>query len=261
MAPTKSRPLGVIEQGWCRAVAGGTGTTVVAFLSKEAPDASRLRNALCKIQNTHPVLRSAIHTDPASPTGFSFVIPPSPPPLPIESFDLLHTSALLGSGGGDGLPLLPFHVVLEHELNRDTWSSDSRRHGFCDVFRVCLYALPEGRWALVLRFHTAACDRTTAVGMLRELAELTAAAADAVPGNVAGRAAMASSIEELIPKVKASKALWTRGVDVLGYSVKSLRLSNLKFDDAKSRRSSEVVRLQMDQNETARLLLVSTLSI
>lgn len=64
-------------------------------------------------------------------------------------------------------------------------------------------------------------------------------------------------IEDLIPSGKAKKTLWARGVDMFGYSVGSLRLTNLKFKDTRSPRSSQVVRLQMNKNETQRIIAVS----
>jgi hypothetical protein len=64
-------------------------------------------------------------------------------------------------------------------------------------------------------------------------------------------------IEDLIPNRKAKKPLWARGVDMLSYSVASLGLTNLKFKDTRSPRSSQVVRLQMNQNETQKILVVS----
>lgn len=64
-------------------------------------------------------------------------------------------------------------------------------------------------------------------------------------------------IEDLIPNGKAKKPLRSRGVDMLSYSVSSLRLTNLKFKDTRSPRSSQVVRLQMNQNETEKILAVS----
>ena len=64
-------------------------------------------------------------------------------------------------------------------------------------------------------------------------------------------------IEDLIPNRKAKKPLWARGVDMLNYSVASLGLTNLKFKDTRSPRSSQVVRLQMNQNETQKILVVS----
>ncbi|XP_021819093.1 uncharacterized protein LOC110761015 isoform X2 [Prunus avium] len=43
-------------------------------------------------------------------------------------------------------------------------------------------------------------------------------------------------------------------MDMLSYSVNSLRLTNLKFNDTKSTRVSQVVRLQMNEDDTQRVL-------
>ncbi|XVF55753.1 hypothetical protein PTKIN_Ptkin06aG0062100 [Pterospermum kingtungense] len=61
-------------------------------------------------------------------------------------------------------------------------------------------------------------------------------------------------IEDLIPKRMAKKTLWARGVDMLGYSVNSFRLTNLKFKDAKSPRSTKMLRLLISPDDTQRIL-------
>lgn len=64
-------------------------------------------------------------------------------------------------------------------------------------------------------------------------------------------------IEELIPAGKANKPFWARGMDMLGYSLNALRLTNLDFRDANSTRFSQMVRLQMTASDTEKLLAVS----
>lgn len=63
-------------------------------------------------------------------------------------------------------------------------------------------------------------------------------------------------IEDLIPNGKANKPFWARGVDMLGYSLNSFRLANLEFRDTDSPRYSQVVRLQMNPQDTEKLLSV-----
>lgn len=67
-------------------------------------------------------------------------------------------------------------------------------------------------------------------------------------------------IEELIPAGKANKPFWARGVDMLGYSLNSLRTANLDFRDAESPRNTQVVTLQMSSDDTEKLLAVSSTS-
>lgn len=64
-------------------------------------------------------------------------------------------------------------------------------------------------------------------------------------------------IEDLVPEGKTYKPFWARGVDVLGYSLNSLRLTNLGFGDVESSQCSEVVRLQIEKAKTCRILEVS----
>lgn len=65
------------------------------------------------------------------------------------------------------------------------------------------------------------------------------------------------AIEDLIPAGKADKPFWTRGLDVLGYSLNSLRFANLDFVDTDSPRRSKVAKLQLNTDETEKLIAVS----
>lgn len=123
-----------------------------------------------------------------------------------------------------------------------------------DVFHVSMYTVSDEQWALFLRLHTSACDRTAAVALLKELL-----------GSVGGGTEMELErkekvnlgIEDLIPVGKANKPFWARGLDVLGYSLNSFRFSNLDFVDADSPRGSKVAKLKLGRNETMKLIFVS----
>ena len=125
------------------------------------------------------------------------------------------------------------------------------------MFFATIYALPSTKWVVVFRLHVSACDRTTAVSLLRELLMLLGDQEDRgglVNEIGKNKGEVSLKIEDLIPNRKAKKPLWARGVDMLNYSVASLSLTNLKFKDTRSPRSSQVVRLQMNENETQFLL-------
>ncbi|XVE96403.1 hypothetical protein REPUB_Repub02eG0218700 [Reevesia pubescens] len=261
MLDLKARAVGGTEHSWCRAVLGGTGIAVLAILSSKNPDISRLRNALHKLQNSHPILRSRLHYNPSA-NAFSFVTCPSPF-IQIKSFNISTTSNILENFyRQESHNVSPLHLILEHELNQNAWTS-SNNPSFStknDVFFASVYALPGARWVLVLRLHASACDRTTAVSLLRELLTLMGTEEEET-GSLQGqkeimmnKGEVSLAIEDLIPKGKAKKTLWARGVDMLGYSVNSLRLTNLKFKDAKSPRSTQVVRLLISPDDTDRIL-------
>ncbi|XP_042503613.1 uncharacterized protein LOC122080819 [Macadamia integrifolia] len=256
-----SRPLGGTEHSWCRAVPGGTGITVLAMLFTKDPGAARLQNALHELQKSHPILRSRITRD--NTNTFFFAVSPIPL-LQIQSYDISTTSQLLQSLAEGGDPnigrISPFHRIIEHELNQNPWSDQSET----DVLFACVYTLTDSKWVVALRLHTAVCDRTSAVYMLKELLGLVRRRGGGGGGGGGGGVGeeqeketeeFSLGIEQLIPSGKANKPFWARGVDLLGYTLNALRFANLEFKDVTSPRSSQVIRLQMNQDETDRILM------
>lgn len=116
---------------------------------------------------------------------------------------------------------------------------------------------------MVLRLHTSVCDRAAAVALLRGLLNLVGGGESQEGGidkEYENEVEVSLGIEDHIPSGKANKPFWARGMDVLGYSLNALRSSNLDFVDADSPRSSRVVRLQLDPNDTKKLVDVSNFS-
>ncbi|XVE61461.1 hypothetical protein DITRI_Ditri06bG0042200 [Diplodiscus trichospermus] len=257
----KIRAAGGTEFSWCRAVPGGTGITVLSLLLSNPPNIPLLEAALSRLQVSHPILRSRLHFD-ASVNTFYFVTHPNPL-VKIQSFDLQSTSHILQGLSGDSNNIDSHQFLLEHELNVNSWKrstdeGDDDNQADQDVFFVTLYTPSETSWVVVFRLHTAACDRAAAVALLKELLELvgggTANVEEIGKGNDETDNELSLGIEDLIPSGKANKAFWARGVDILGYSLNSFRLANLNFVDANSARRSQVVRLQMNPDETDRLV-------
>lgn len=251
MPEPTTRPVGGTEFSWCKAVPGGTGITVLGLLLSKPPPISILQNALHSLQNSHPVLRSRIHLDPSTNT-FHFLTPPNPR-IQIERFDLQSTAHIAQSesnGHDHNNHTDPFLVLLEHEMNRNTWRDPSG--GDPDVLYASAYEISERRFAVFLRLHTAACDRAAAVALLREILRRVGGG-----GGGEKEEMMNVAIEELIPEEKRNKAFWARGLDMLGYSLNAFRLGNLGFVDADSPRKSKVARFQLNAEETKSLVAVS----
>ncbi|KAL2503035.1 hypothetical protein Fot_36883 [Forsythia ovata] len=194
---------------------------------------------------------------------FSFLNPAVAPPVQIKSFNPSSTLELLESLNNkeNSKNISPFHLLLEHELNNNKWSDpNSFPSNGIDVVFASVYTLSDTKFVIVLRFNTVICDRTTAVSLLRELMELAKDGQNGVvqktiendeEGNL--------GIEDLIPSGLAKKTFWVHGMDMLGYSVNSLRLTNLKFKNVKWPRCSKVVRLQMNTQDTDRILVAAGL--
>ncbi|BFG38579.1 hypothetical protein CerSpe_248530 [Prunus speciosa] len=265
----RARAVGAMENSWCRAVPGGTGITVLGFDISRAPDMLKYQTALHKLQNAHPILNSRLHTNTKTNT-FSFVTSPTPF-VQIKTFDLSSTLEILETlSNPSNNSVSPFHLILEHELNKNTWtkttttttsssSSSSASTNDQDMFFGTIYTLPNAKWVAVMRLHVSACDHTTAETMLRELLGYLIGGTDDGEGRgiekeIGSKGEVNSGIEDLVPSRIAKKPFWARGVDMLSYSLNSLRLTNLKFKDTKSARSSQVVRFQMNQEETQRIL-------
>lgn len=259
----KGRPVGGTEYSWRQAVPGGTGIAVLAILSSKAPNISHLQTAINKLQNSHPILKSGLNSNTTTNT-ISFITSPTPF-VQVKSFTIPSTLSIIESLSiPTNHSISPFHSILEHELNQNTWSSTSSPNNHtCTntnaMFFATTYALSSTKYVVVFRLHVSACDRTTAVSLLRELLELVSEKVGGGLVNEMGnnKGEVSLKIEDLIPNGKAKKPLWSCGVDMLSYSVSSLRLTNLKFKDTGSPRSSQVVRLQMNQNETKKILAVS----
>ncbi|WOL15662.1 hypothetical protein Cni_G24443 [Canna indica] len=233
------RSFGGTEYSWFRAVHGGTGVTVLALLLSRPVSLPALDSALRRLQTSHPLLRSHLTTASGSPDQPSFSVPSSPS----LSLSSLTARDVVRHPTPPASPLL---AVLEHELNKNPWSDPALSR---PVLHATVYDAPEpARAAVALRLHTAACDRTAAVAVLKELLDLMAGSGGSEPEG------LNREIEELIPKQDAWKPFWARGKDLLGYSLNALRASTLQFEDTGGRRRSEVVRLVLCVDDTEKLL-------
>lgn len=115
---------------------------------------------------------------------------------------------------------------------------------------------------LTLRLHTGACDRTSAVTLLREFMRETTADEGHVEEEEEEEVGLGKAIEEMVPSGKGDKPFWARGIDVLGYSLNAVRFSNLSFVDAEdSNRRSQVVRMKLESDQTLKLVAVSLSSL
>jgi hypothetical protein len=142
-------------------------------------------------------------------------------------------------------------------MNRD---NDTRRDSNdvdIDVMYASTYAIDEKLLAVFLRLHTSACDHAAAVALLKELLQLVAGRGGGGDGGGVKEDKVNLAIEDLVPEGKKNKPFWARGLDVLGYSLNAFQFSNLSFVNADSPRRSRMVRLQLNAEETKRLLDVS----
>jgi len=183
-----------------------------------------------------------IRTTPSGPTlAFPPAAPTPPPRLPLEPLPAPESAA-------------DFHALLEHELNRNLWAHPESPDG-APVLFATLYELPPatGGAALFVRIHTAACDRSAANALARELVALLGGGEEEVE-RVPEDAAAEAALEQRIPQRDTWKPFWARGLDMVGYSINGLRTSTLPFVETGTERSTQMLRLGLGHDETARLL-------
>ncbi|GAU16102.1 hypothetical protein TSUD_339730 [Trifolium subterraneum] len=253
MVEAKGRTVGGTEHSWCKAIHGGTGIAVLSLLLTKPIDISHFQTSLNKLQNSHPILRSKLHHS-TTDTTFSFLTSPIPF-IKIKSHNLNTTSEILRKNHNDTVSVSPLQQILEHELNINTWQD--RNGSESDMLFVSIYAMSDSTSVVVMRLHVVACDRTTAVSILRELLVLIKDDHDddeKTEENYGLNEKICLAIEDLVPGRKAKKHIWSRGLDMLSYSVNSFRFTNLKFNDTKNARFSQVVRMQLNHNDTKRVL-------
>ncbi|KAK1428784.1 hypothetical protein QVD17_17624 [Tagetes erecta] len=244
-SPATTRLVGGTEHSWCRAVPGGTGITILSLLFSKPPNLTLLQTCIQKLQINHPILRSKLQFDPST-NSFTFSVQ-SDPPIP-----QIHTSDCTQS----------FYQTLEHEMNTNPWTcynqiNQNNQVIESDVMFVSLYSLPEQKWVVVMRLHTAVCDRAAATYLVNKLIGLMSGGGgggDEIVKEEGLGLGLGLAIEDCIPAGKANKPFWARGADMLGYSVNSFRFSNLEFKEVGFPIGTEFVRLKIGVDDTNRIL-------
>lgn len=244
MSDARTRPVGHTELSWCKAVPGGTGTTVLVLLLSKRPDVGPLQNALRKLQISHPILNSKLRFDPNNNPPFSYV-----------SSDTPTIRLAIQQSVDDDFTSDPLHAILEREINDKTWQNLDPSSDL-DLFFASVYGVGNDKWVVALRLHTSVCDRTSACALLGELLEIIGDERSGEEVDFEGKveASLGNTIEECVPKGLGNKPFWARGMDMLGYSLNSLRTSGLRFEDTVSERVSRVVRLRLNEKETSLVL-------
>ncbi|KAL8258692.1 hypothetical protein R6Q59_026645 [Mikania micrantha] len=235
-----SRPVGGTEYSWCKAVPGGTGVCILGFLFSKPLDTSLLQTCIHKLQTYHPMLRSKLRYDPST-NGYSFVTPTgsSGPQIQIQ----IKASDDIKS----------FNSMVEHEMSTNPWKNSNQNNQVTesDVMFVNYYTLTEQQWAMVVKLHTAACDRAAAAFLFRELLGLLGGGVDR---EIVKEDGVGLAIEDCIPAGKANKPFWVRGADMIGYSVNSFRFSNLEFKETGVPVSTQLIRLKIGLDYTNQIL-------
>ncbi|XP_024396690.1 uncharacterized protein [Physcomitrium patens] len=292
------RLLGDTEHNWCRAVSVGTGITVLGFLFRRLLNPLTLQAAIDIVQIQHPRLRSQliwIHGRPAFQVCNKPIVKvevvnqqdesqivedvsDDTVPMPSEkaNSDMRDEDPHLISDSSEECDEKGWVKFVEEELNINIWPEREHCLQPVQLFVVRLYLLSENRSAMILRIHTAACDRvsasTVSADILKALSNVSKrelAASDVsqeveeeIPQLMQQDSGLEDtntgpdllSVEDTIPPGKANKPFWAHGIDLLGYSLGSRRHALLPFQDPDSPRRTGLIRSSLSFDHTQALL-------
>ncbi|MCO5614361.1 hypothetical protein L7F22_068640 [Adiantum nelumboides] len=279
-----SRMVGGTEYSWCKAVSGGTGTTVLAAMfQSDTVSASLLQDALDLLQVAHPRLRSRllwIHGRPAlsvSSTPVATLQVLQAREVISQELGMLDTANSDGKIDDNNDDEGAWLKLVERELNINTqWKEQSHSLEPQPMMALTLYIgiqsagecdSGSSHSLLVLRLHTAICDRASAATILTELMHiLSKLRSNDTPvlkddmrtigeKHEEDSAMSLVAIEDAIPKGHAHKPFWAHGIDILGYSLGSRRHSMLPFENVEqSERHSEIICKKLGTEDTQKLL-------
>jgi hypothetical protein len=95
---------------------------------------------------------------------------------------------------------------------------------------------------LVLRFHSGGLDKPSASIVMQQFLEALNAIVDGQTAcfqDNAGKYALLPCIEDLVPKGKASKNIFQKGMDTVGYALSVNKYSLLPFEPTYSEKKKE----------------------
>ncbi|KAJ7514043.1 hypothetical protein O6H91_23G024200 [Diphasiastrum complanatum] len=233
-----SRSLGASEENWTRSTAGGTGIAVFGIALKRHVDINSIELAAKKVAENHALLRVQIAE--TSKGKLSFELKPEPWTPAIEE---LPWPTVVEGENNSGVLVLPdahkhpglssaLHEIVTNELNISFLDSDKAGYPL-DIFQIHVYFQKHHHQTIIiLRFHSGAFDRHSSVVAAQEfLSSLNAAVdgKDAPLSTASDKNGVFPSMEDLIPKGKASKGFLKKGLDAVGYAVNSVKNSLLPF--------------------------------
>ncbi|KAH7306866.1 hypothetical protein KP509_22G035000 [Ceratopteris richardii] len=272
-----SRMVGGTEYSWCKAVSGGTGTTVLAALFEtDSVSTTSVQKALEQLQAAHPRLRSRLIWLRGRP---ALAVSSSPAvKLQVRALDELKNfpaeELSTNADDGDWLKLVEMELNMRSEWNEQNHSLEPQPMMICTLYAGIPAPTDRNKCSscslLALRLHTAICDRASGATILTELVDRlmklkSESAGDitvnrlGAPGEEELQADLSESIslvpiEDAIPKGQADKPFWAHGLDILGYSLGSRRHAMIPFENVEqSERCSQIICKTLSSEDTEML--------
>lgn len=249
MAPTvdsgvdckSGRVLGTTEENWTRATAAGTGMQVVGIALKKNVEMKLISQAAREVQGQYAVLGTQIVE--TSKGKLAYTRPEKPCAPSIEEFpwpsvgDARITEGMLVLPGddSDGHKLsLVLGILVRQELNAPFRNASGKITGPVDLFRIHVYTEQESprRTLVILKFNGGPLDRPSAGNITQSFVTALNAVVD---GNVPqlpdapDKKEILPPFEDLIPKGKAVKSFFQKGLDTVSYAMSANKFALFPF--------------------------------
>ncbi|KAH9289060.1 hypothetical protein KI387_033177, partial [Taxus chinensis] len=233
------RALGQSEENWARITDQGTGITASGIALRRSIEEEQITMAVQGLMDHFAIARSQIiennkgklylqvHNNPAK----SMVEEKSWPY--IDSSKSLPGVLELPHDDENHTLSLALQEIVRKEINIPFLNTHNMAAPPLDVLEIHFYRnSSEPQTVIVIRIHSGACDRFSCCVMVKHfLSALNAIVEGRKPEfpDGPGKNELPSSMEDMIPKGKAEKGFFTKGLDVLGYALDSKKYSLLPF--------------------------------
>ncbi|CAM6102935.1 unnamed protein product [Calypogeia fissa] len=243
VADSKSgRVLGTTEENWTRAAAAGTGVQVVGIALKKNVDVKIISQAAREVQGQYAVLRTQIVVTPKGKLAYTAPEKPIVPAVDEFLWPSLENKSITdgvlvlpGDDSPDHKLSLTLASIAKQELNAPFRNASGKISGPLDVFRIHVYTEQESRrrTVIIIRINGGPLDRPSASNIAQSfITALNAVVDGKLPElpEAPGKDEILPPFEDLIPKGKAVKSLFQKGLDTVSYAMSANKFALFPFN-------------------------------
>lgn len=235
-----SRPMSQSEENWARITDLGTGISPSVIAMRRDVEEQHITMAVRELMEHYPLTRAQIVENNKGKLYLQVNNGPVKPIVREKSWPKINSSADLA--GVLKLPhddenhslSLALHQVIRNELNAPFLNEDKMAAHPLAVLEVHFYKDSSSgpRTIVVIRVHSGACDKHSCSVIAKHFVSALNAVVEGrepVFPDGPGRHELLSPVEDMIPKGKADKGFFSKGLEALGYALDSRKYSLLPF--------------------------------
>eukprot|EP01018_Ginkgo_biloba_P009226 Gb_29731 [translate_table: standard] len=236
-----SRPMGQSEENWARITDQGTGITASGIALRRYVEEQHITMAVHDLMERYAIARSRIVENSKGKLYLQVNNGPVKPIVKEKTWP--NTDLSLSLPGVLEIPhddenhslSLALHQIVRGELNIPFLNDEKMAAPPLDILEIHFYKdSTEPRTIIVIRIHSGACDRPSCFLIVEHFLSALNAIVEGrkteFPDEGPGNNELLSSMEDMIPKGKADKGFFSKGLDAIGYALDSKKYSLLPFN-------------------------------